>query len=291
MSKNLYVVKQIANSFTKDLFAANYDPSTVGKEIGIGEFTVFPNCLRTANPMMDGTGKYITGLTKEQEQEYGEALGVDLSPRSEVWGLGRFRATISSPKTNEIVFNPAKAEDFVKIQFLLANGYVAPKKESIKEDPKYKETVFYFSNDAEEETRTMRVMELKEELGSEIYKMRHQKEKMLLVANKVGITVREAFTESTLYKLLVSYKDELKALDRMEAFKQIIDMKAADLQADYYVIQAIGKLIKYDADNGYYSFNNKVLGKNREEIVQELKKPANIETLATLISSYKKIIK
>ena len=68
-------------------------------------------------------------------------------------------------------------------------------------------------------------------------------------------------------------------------------MKAADLQADYYVIQAIGKLIKYDADNGYYSFNNKVLGKNREEIVQELKKPANIETLATLISSYKKIIK
>lgn len=291
MSQNLYVVKQISNSFTKDLFAANYDPSTVGKEIGIGEFTVFPNCLRTANPYKDATGKFITGLTKEEEVEYGGALGIDLSPRSDVWGMGELRATISSPKTNEVIFDPSNAKHAVQIKFLLANGFVAPKKESIKEDPKYKNTVFYFSNDEEEETRTMRVMELKEEIGSEIYRMRHQKEKMLLIANKVGIAVREAFTEATLYKLLVSYKDELKALDRMEAFKKILSTKAEDLQADYYVVQSIGKLIKYDADNGYYTFNNNVLGKNREEIVQELKKPANVETLATLISSYKKIKK
>lgn len=291
MSKNLYVVKQISNSFTRDLFAPNYDPATVGKEIGIGEFTVFPNCLRTANPNKDATGKYITGLTPEQETVYGNALGIDLSPRSDVWALGELRATISSPKKRECVFNPQDPKEFVQIQFLIANGYVAPKKESIKEDPRFKETVFYFSNDEEEESRVVRIMELKEELSSELYKMRHQKEKMLLIANKVGISVRDAFTEATLYKLLVSYKDELKAFDRMEAFKTILNEKPQDLQADYYVVQSIGKLIKYDADNGHYIFNNKVLGKNREEIINEMKAPENVETLATLISSYKKLRK
>lgn len=287
----LYRVKQVINDFANTAFEAGADPKTIGKQYGLGDFTVPPMALRAANPLKNINGDYITGLTQDEAEQYGKILGEDLSPRSVVWKTDRFRAIYKQPNMPEKIFNVSNPIHAIQVKFLIANGFVAPNKDSIKENPKYRNTVFYFTSDQDEETKAVQFTMIKEEVSSILFQMRNQKEKMLLVGSKLGLPVRESYNEKTLYQMLVNYKDEAKTSQLLETVLTICKSSPTELQADYYVFQSLNKIIKYDAANQVYTYEGKVLGSSREEIVTELKKPENVEILDSIIKSYKKLKK
>lgn len=73
------------------------------------------------------TGRYATGLTKEEAAEYGEKLSVDLSDtfNGEAHPYWSTKTSWVILPNHTILLNPDKASDFVKIKNLKASKFVA----------------------------------------------------------------------------------------------------------------------------------------------------------------------
>ncbi len=275
-------VRQIESDIIKTLFQGS---TQAAKEMGVESFTSLPGSFRVHQVPRNIAGEYVTGLTPKDEKELGKILGVDLSSRSDYWK--EFLITLKEPFQDR-EFNMNNPKDVLEMRVALANGYIAPSLTDYRENKaRYRNTVFYLYDEAEDSTRKKIYQEKSDELTSEIYKIRNQKEKLLCIGHILGISVNESYSEDLLYTKLTDYKKGLKGLESLEVALKAFEKSNQELQATYYLAKCLNRLIKIDYSNGNYEFDNIILGKTKDEVISFLTALENQVVLANLIKAYK----
>lgn len=104
--------------------------------------TRFKKCFDSISPLLDISGTVKTGLTPEDEEQLGKALGQDLRKSSPFWV--EYRIVMSDAEREFDLTNP---EHQLAYKFLLANKRVANSLEELHEWP-YADYVLYSEKNA-----------------------------------------------------------------------------------------------------------------------------------------------
>lgn len=278
----LIEIKQVANAAGRQVKA-----DVVGKAVGFGEFTMFPNSFRSFVPMKRQDGTYITGLEKESPEKIAQlekALGVDLSPyNSEFWEVLRIQFDMPDGTMRWDISHPLK---YIEYKAALGNKFLAPDLESAKDDEAYINKTFFYVHDNELiEKNSSLLNELKDEIASEMYKYRNSQEHLLFLVAGLGKFTTSGMKPDTLYNMLSGERDKLKKLKELENFRNHLKKSRAELQAGYYVKEALNLgFIGFDTEINKYKFKlaNIAVGSTPENVIAYFADKKNEEHLAML---------
>lgn len=277
-------IKQIESEIIKTLFQGS---DQAAREIGVDSFTSLPGSFRIHKVPKNIAGEFITGLSADEEKKFGKILGQDLTSRSTYWL--NFDIVLKEPYL-ERSYNLQNPKDLLEMKVAIANGFLAPSLTDYKENrAKYRKTNFYLYDEVEDASRKRIYQEKSDELTSEIYKIRNQKDRLLCIGHTLGISVNETYNEDTLYTLLTKYKGNLKSLESIEVALNVFQKSPQELQALYYFDKSLNRLIKIDYQNETYTFDNIVLGTSKVTVVAFLTALENQGILANLIKTYKQM--
>lgn len=260
MDKQIVYIKQSSNLFAKGL----KQHTDSGEQL-----TTHPNSFRFYFPRKNAKGEWITGLTKEEAEHYGKILGEDLSPYSSFWENFLIQLIL---RREDIFFNLKNPLDYIKYKCSLANRFIAPSKDDLKEGLYHEEQcILYVDNPEEDLRKENEIAELKDEITSKIFLMKAQKEKMFLILAKTGKIVNETWGESLLYKMLRSYVEELGSnKEKLSELLKILDTDNYTLQVEYTVNKALTfskkQIIKIT--NNQYVFGDKILGTKKSKVIE-----------------------
>lgn len=285
MSK-IVEVRQIANADARTLKA-----DSVGKEVGFGEFTMFPESTRSYVPMKNINGAYITGLDDVEPKELErlqKVLGKDLSPYSEFWST--FRIWFAMPEGFK-QWNLEDPREYIEYKAALANKFVAPDRETLKEsDDFYKrDVIFYVYDEQLTEKKTSALNELKDEISHILYEIRNNKDKLLLLVGGLENTfVSSKMEASQFYNILSTKRDKFTKIAELEKFRDYLKTKNEVLQANFYVKEAMKlNIITFREDIGQYKFNvdDSAVGNSIDKAKEFFAKDKNASKLAELINT------
>lgn len=206
----------------------------------------------------------IASLRKSLEN----TLGKDLSATSSFWeGFG---VAISSD--SNLILNKSNALDVVRYHMLIANGYVAPDKDSTGH-PRYRNAKYFcFVEDRanEEEVSTQMA---RDKARSELVTLSENDDKMVLIGQYLeGDKYKTGMKQKTLYKMLSDYINDQREPDNLKRFVKAVSTPIDELQFKIIIDRAIKKKVIRFKD-GYYQRGQVTLGKNPLQVYDNLKKP------------------
>lgn len=279
MKQKVIEIRQIASSSAKTVRA-----DIKGKEAGYGEFTAFPNSVRSFVPMRKADSTFITGLTSAEETELGKILGQDLSPTSSFWET--FRIYYAMPN-GSMQWDLQKPIERLRYKVALANKLLAPDEETLRDDPDYiKLNVHYYVFDEDQqEAKVSALNEIKDEISALLHKSRNNREKLLYLCSGLNKFVTSGMKAESLYNLLHAEKEKLKKFEALERFRDFLKSTPERLQAIYFVKEGVAlKVLKFEADISKYRFPlaNEIVGRNTKEVEDFFADEKNAEFLALL---------
>lgn len=252
MKKGTIIIRQTATKASKRLGIDKMSPD--GK---IGGFTMMPNSSRTHSIRRNDDGTFKTGLDYEKEaeriQNLEKILGADLSNTSPFWNKLRidfdFRGNIVG------VWNIEDPITYLKYKAAIANGFLAPSEEDIKNTEKYKDAIFYVYDASGLMEKKIKLAELKDEVTTLIFKLKGEKEKLLYILHAIGDKPDPKHSDSALYTLLSERKESYVKREQYENLLNVLQTPIIELQAAFILDKAISMgIVKYDKQEGCYYY-------------------------------------
>lgn len=228
------------------------------------------------------TGRYATGLTPEEANEYGKILGVDLSDRFDPNGPHPYwstkPATIRLPN-HTVIFDTSKPADFVKVKNLKASKLVA---NSLKEweDGKWPEASHVIFDESEEVNMKATKVALKDECILMKMKMSDEDKANMVqilsmktikgrspdfIAVEIDAVIEEKPTEFLKYAKMGREEVYIRAAVLECIHKNILTKESG---AIYYM----GELIAYDYEEAIGWFKSPQNNKMKVAILEKLTK-------------------
>lgn len=227
--------------------------------------TRYPNCQDAIGPYFTRTGRLYTGLSPEDEERLGKALGYDLRSGSTFWDTFRIRIG-----TEAAVLNPdADLMDELKYLFLKGHKRVA---ESITNR---KATANYYLSVADQEAEVSNTYgRLKRKAYKEFDKMSPEEvKKCLRIYGVKSDGVSDAVAEDRLTNLIEQNPDRF--------FERWVNNK--NRMSEYLLKEAVSKNIVRKNKNTY-SYGTSTLGITLEDAIIYLDDPKNADIKAAIIN-------
>lgn len=278
MNYNKVIIKQIPDSNPTAINLEKYNRSR------------FPNCTDVYCPSLLPDGRYVTGLDPEgldiltirdedeRNRKAAEAeallkdlsakLRKDLSSTSSFWE--NFQIKINT--NQDLILSKINPLDIIKYHVLIANGYVAPSKESAGET-RYLGASYYCHIDEVEATKTVSNRKLIDRAKAELTKIADNKEMLYLIGTYLeGQKYKKTMSPNTLYILMSDFIEDKKNPENIQNFLNATKLSVEDLQYKVTVETAIKKKIVKYKDGQYYR-GGVNLGRNAAEVLNNLKNP------------------
>lgn len=252
-----------------------------------GPYTLDPLSSRVYVIPRGINGKYKTGLTEERKSELEKILNKDLSDISDFWK--DFTVKYKFPN-GEMVLNTDNPKDEITLAAAKANDLLAPDQETLFEEYKYKEKgIVFYIHDANQIEKTQTNLNIiKDEIAVLMQKMKNNGDKMFYIILKLGMLAKEQMSESSLYNMLIRYREKLTKIEKLREFKDVLELPNEALQATYFVQQ--GKkldIIVMDVEHGKYKFLDKFVGKDMFAVTKYFSDKKNEADLISLMNEVK----
>lgn len=224
---------------------------------------LYPNISKYISPFFDRFGKIKTGLTSEDAERLGKAIGQDLSPRSDFWHDFTIRLT-----SKDLYLDPSDPLDEIKLKLLRVHPDVANSTSDI--NPK---TVFVLFDEVEEAKKESKKFDYIIEAYKHIADMSPNERRDFLKLF--------GYTKASMNMVDEAVKTKLKELADSDAkvFCERFDDKH---KADKIFIEDLVAHNILRKNGAAYVYNDDVIGGNLELTIDYLKKPKNQPTLIAL---------
>lgn len=255
------LIKQIPDDYSELTGLAKYNRSRMP-----GCFDIFQ-----ANLAVDGS--YITGLTEDEEKDLTQKLHKDVSKNSDFWST--FTVIIKSDEEREFqtLYNPL---DKLSVKMLIANGYLAPSKESVS-DSRYLNASYYAYSQETKDNEEINDRSKRDEAISKLFEIKNNKERMVLYGQYLeGLTYHNKLGEATLYKMLRSYIENTKSIDNAFKFLEVYEKPVAEIMQKIIIDKAIKQRLISTARIGkksVYQYGQVTIGNSLKEVYINLGKP------------------
>lgn len=226
-------------------------------------------------------GKYASGLTEEEEIEYGKKLGVNLTS---VWNLnidhpyyGTAASTIKLPN-HTVLFDDSKPSDFVKVKALKASKFVANSFAEIETSPEAHHYIFSESEEAVEQSTTLE----KNRVAFEYLNKMNLDDKASIVQIISGKTVRglqPIFIDGAIATILK---------DNIDEFIRIAGTSKAEVYTRSQVLEAIHRNILQEKTGGAIYYMDSLIGYDKEAATQWFLNPENQEQKLSILQKLTK---
>ena len=233
---------------------------------------------KTLQALVDSeTLEYATGLTKEEEEEYGKILKQDLSRQfnpSEPHPFWDSKMTKIKLENHTQFFNPTNPLEFIKIKILQASKYVANSVADY-EAGKFPEATHVIHDQTEENKVKASKIQIKKKAIIESNKLSktRQIQLVMVLAGKNLKNQSTDFIEVEIDKLIE--KDPRKVVDFINKDKEYVAVEALILEClQKNVLKKVGHKILY---------HDSVLGVDVYDVVDYLKDPKNQELKLRLL--------
>lgn len=249
-----------------------------------GEFTMEPMSSRSYRVEKGIDGRFITGLTQEQEERLGRILNKDLSNTSDFW-TKVFRMSFQLNK-GSMSLDSRDPYSEIFIAAAKANDRLAESKDALLDDVLLKRrTIFYINNKEEQEKKKVSLIELRDEVGSLLFQSKNNRDKLFWISNKIGLNVTKQYKEESMYNMISTYREKLTTKEKLEDFRAVLKLSNTELQAGYYVNIGLSKgLISIDKETNQFRFLDQQVGKRQEDVNKFFSSPKNESHLAMLIN-------
>jgi hypothetical protein len=288
MKDEKVVVKQIANADNpllgaKYVGAKEYVTIKTGRD-GKNITGLDENALDIMNLPAEQAKKRSSEVKKKRES-LEKLLGKDLTPDSPFWG--EFMLVLE----DELTLDPLNPLDQLVEIVLLANRYVAPSEEAIKNDEDYHGTIFYLHREEEVLTRKAQKDQKKDAAISRLFVLHEDNPAFvkMLVADIFGFDTSIDISVDQAYLKLKSFitgeddEDEVDVEKNIKVFMAAVKKKPEELMLKQIFNKAVKKkIVKKRGDT--YSRGEEVYGKSYDEALEYLLLPENSGELAFLKS-------
>lgn len=277
------VIKQIVNPDNpqigvKYVGSKEYATAKVGRDgklvTGLDEYALEITSLPEAE------SKKKTAELKKIRENLEKLLGKDLRPEAEYWS--EFLVVLE----DELILDPLNPLDQLIERFLVANRYVAPSLEEIKNNDTYSNCIFYLFREEEEIVRSAEKQKLKDKAISRLYILNEDDpSKLKIVASyifgfdaKIDLSVEQAYVK---LKELLEVGDEQEQKKNIEKFLEACKKSPEEILRKQIFDKAIKKRIITSKGN-IYRRGDEVYGNNYEEALEFLSLPEHSGELASL---------
>lgn len=226
------------------------------------------------------TGKYATGLTEKEAEEYSKKLGVDLSdifipetPHS-FWSS---KAAQIKLENNTMLFNTEKPADFVKVKLMKASKFIA---NSMKdwEDNKFPHATHVIFDEEEEVTEKASKIQLKNNASQLAFEMSgDEKINIIQILSNKSLRGRSNnFIDVEIDALINEQASDFIRFAKMD--KQEVYVRASILECIHRniltkegaAIYYMGELVGLDFENAVEWFVNPQNSKMKVSILEKL---------------------
>lgn len=224
---------------------------------------------------------------KKEREDLERLLGVDLTPHSSYWD--KFFIALSD---EDIQLDPANPLDRLKEKFLIANGVVAPSIESINNDEKYMDCIFYMYRDTEETTKKVQKQKNRDKAKAKLYLLNEENPgKLKIIASylfgynaQADLSVEQAYEKLTDF---IEETNERKQLKNIADFLSAVDKTPEEMKTKLILDKAIRKRI-VTSRNGIYRRGETLLGNSYEEALENLSSVEMNGELGSLLKEVEK---
>lgn len=230
-----------------------------------------PNTFETIRAFYNAEkGHYDTGLTQEQIERLAVALKTDLTPNydNEFWAT-ELKIKIGN---DGIVLDPNNPLDEVKIAVAKANKFIANSVKELK-NGLWPDAKFVIKNEKEEAEVEEATINTKIEAAKIFDKLTPIKRKQLLkLYGRAASNVTDSFVTAKLYEEMEKNpKDFIK--------RSSMDAKELDIRSTLFDLENLGIIVN---KGGQLTYNDDILGYDREDAVANLLKPKAQELVLAL---------
>ena len=226
--------------------------------------TRYPNCFDALGPYFTRSGRIYTGLSAEQAERLGDALGFDLSTGSDFWDTFRIRIGDS-----DLVLDTDDPYDELRYLFLKDHKRVAKGLDDIKPTANY-----YISNPEEEAEKKNKYNRIKRKAFKEFDKMTPKEvRKALRLYGFKSDNLSDEVAENRLTTLIEQNPKRF--------FAKWIDNKHR--MTEFLIREAVAKGVIRKNKN-IYTYGTTTLGRNLEEAIDYIDNKENSEVKATIIN-------
>ena len=247
------------------------------------------NKVATRNAYMSSTGfdflrkypngKWVTGYVvesakpTEQEklllEEKKELEKVLMKSLNESDPDNEFLLTFRIPKYNSDgtlpVFDSDNPLELFTIRAALANGSIAPNRESVGQGA-YSKTLFYFESKEKEVSKKRVLNQLRNKAGAIIEKYANVREWLICMSYKLSIGTKPHFENDTYYNLISERLESLKSEESLNEFIVALNSPISTIENSFVVKQAINeKILKYNVADAEYMFEGVKVGGSIEK--------------------------
>lgn len=224
------------------------------------------------------TGGYATGLTEEEEREYGKKMGVDLSNKfhqeepHDYWGTTAARIKLPN---HTMAFNLAIASDYVKVKNMKASKLVANSLQEW-EAGKWPEATHIIYDEAQEvDLKASKIQNYQKCLVILSKMSTDEKTNMMaLLSDKSSSGRSNNFVDVELNSLLSSVENPQGADAKIEEFLRYAKMDAAESTTRAQILEGIHKGVITKEGHSHYYMGEK-LGHDFEATVAYFMEPNN----------------
>lgn len=230
-----------------------------------------PNTFETIRAFYDNElGRYATGLSDEEIIRYSEILKRDLTPsfNNDFWAT-EIKLKIGN---DGLILDPSNPLDEVKIAVAKANKYIA---NSLKEwkNGLWPDAKFVIKNEREEAEVEEASINVKLEASKLFDKLSPAKRKQLLkLYGKGANNVTDSFVTAKLYA-------EMENNPKGFIKKASMDAKELDIRSTLFDLENLGIIVN---KGGQLTYNDDILGYDRDDAVANLMKPKAQELVIAL---------
>lgn len=215
------------------------------------------------------TGKYATGLTKEEEEEFGKRLGVNLSSdftESEPHPYYSTKAAWITLENRTQFFDTSNLRDYIKVQNMKASPQVANSMEEY-EKGLWPEATHVIYDEREEVEKKAKEADLKGKLYADIYQLSAEKRAAIvqILSDKTVRGMSPSFITVEIENLI-----ETKPLEVAKLLKE----KEEDIFVRSQVMEALARRI-LTKDQGKICYMGEPIAFDVDEAVAWFKDPEN----------------
>lgn len=260
-----------------------------------------PGCKDRFSAALNPDGRYNTGLDEKSflvpkdDKEKIEALrksleektGKNLDALSEFWE--NFYITIESDKPR--IFNLENPMDKIGFQLLVANRYVAPTFDAIK-NPDYRDAQYYAYTEEMEDAEEISNRKKRDEAIGQLMTISDNKDALLLYGQYLeGLKYIDKLSEGTLYKMLRVFIED-KNIENAINFIKALKKSPEELQQKVIIDRAFKQrlIVKTFVAKGkyVYQYGQVTLGNSVEEVYRNLTLPDYTSELMSIKTELEK---
>ena len=219
-------------------------------------------------------------IVKERE-ELQTLLNVNLETNSTFWDV--FYVILEE----EQQLDPINAMDRLKEIFLVANRFVAPSRESIDDDEKYQNCVYYVYREEVEISKKAEKQLLSDKASSSLFTI-HENDphKLKILASYLfgyntesGLNLQQAYVKLREYITIAETDRQLS--ENIKTFLNAVKKSNEELMTKIIFDKAVRKKL-ITSKNGIYKFNDEAIGNSYDEAIEWLSSPENSSDLVSL---------